>query len=1158
MRFERLAVPAFGPFTNVAFEYPAAGSDFHLVYGPNEAGKSSLLRAIRDLLFGIPVRSADDFLHEYGKMRIEATLCRSDGMRLAFQRRKGNRNTLLDATREPLPDDALAPFLGAVGRDYFATMFGLDAAGLREGAAALLQGQGDLGQALFSASLAGTPVHRILKSLDDEACTLFDGRARIGVTIRPAVESYERHLHASREATVKPEVWDAAVTALDSAVAERDRLDGELQALRARADWVGRCLDALPTLGRLQAATERLAALPRGPTVPPGFVAEAQAALHTVAAADDAAAQVRQGVARLGEQLARLAPRADVLDRVAQIEALHQALPLHRARRDEVAGLDSQREAARATLRATLRRLGFDGDPGAAEGLRNTLPEDLAVRQAAGDLATAAGALAQRDDEIRRLERELETQETQLEKLPSADVAVLRTALAETESAAAAARGLTADEAALATAERAMAQAKAMLRGAPDDPAAAYGLPVPLAATLREFQARADAIARGRDEALQQQDRAQGVLRDLAVQLERLAQRGAIPSLDALHSARAHRDATWQQVLAAWQARTDGVPVDGVPLTQAYPRTVQAADELADRLRDNAALVAEANELALRRAAADTDAADATQRLAAAEADQQAWQADWRAAWRPCAIAPGSAAEMIEWRELWASFRAAYERWREVDDRLSRARATIADAVARLQPLLGGAATDALPALREAAERQVREADQALGRRSQIAERRVALESELGRLRADRPTLAEAAERAQAAWQSCCATLDLPADTTPAAGLELLTVRRQAVEQHDALVALEARHRQLADAVALYEKDVAGLADALALIPGGVEVREHALWKLLQATQDDAARRAQLEQQLAEEQGALADAEAAAARAAATTDRLITQVGATTRDGLRGLLAQLAERQEAEDAVLAHRDSLQGAARGEPLDAFVARVQAEDRDGLAAERQSLGERIDVLARQRDDQLKEVSRCEQARERLEQAGSDAAEHVQAARHAAARIRHDAARYLRLRLATHFLRDQIEQFRRESQGPLLQRAGELFAAVTGGSFETLGKKLGADDTPVLVGIRNGAEITVEGMSEGTRDQLYLALRLAAIERHVESHEPMPVILDDLLVTFDDARASAVLPILRDLAARTQVFLFTHHRHLVELARAALPEGGVHYHELPANGS
>jgi uncharacterized protein YhaN len=90
-------------------------------------------------------------------------------------------------------------------------------------------------------------------------------------------------------------------------------------------------------------------------------------------------------------------------------------------------------------------------------------------------------------------------------------------------------------------------------------------------------------------------------------------------------------------------------------------------------------------------------------------------------------------------------------------------------------------------------------------------------------------------------------------------------------------------------------------------------------------------------------------------------------------------------------------------------------------------------------------------------------------------------------------------------------------------------------------------------VEGMSEGTRDQLYLALRLAALERHLEEHEPMPLILDDLLITFDNDRTKAILPQLADLSKRTQIFLFTHHEHLVDLCREALGEDAFQLHNL-----
>jgi uncharacterized protein YhaN len=88
-----------------------------------------------------------------------------------------------------------------------------------------------------------------------------------------------------------------------------------------------------------------------------------------------------------------------------------------------------------------------------------------------------------------------------------------------------------------------------------------------------------------------------------------------------------------------------------------------------------------------------------------------------------------------------------------------------------------------------------------------------------------------------------------------------------------------------------------------------------------------------------------------------------------------------------------------------------------------------------------------------------------------------------------------------------------------------------------------------VLVDAMSEGTRDQLYLSLRLAGMELYLEKHEPMPMILDDLLVHFDDRRAKNALEALSRLGRRSQVLLFTHHAHLVELARKHLDETAFH---------
>lgn len=87
----------------------------------------------------------------------------------------------------------------------------------------------------------------------------------------------------------------------------------------------------------------------------------------------------------------------------------------------------------------------------------------------------------------------------------------------------------------------------------------------------------------------------------------------------------------------------------------------------------------------------------------------------------------------------------------------------------------------------------------------------------------------------------------------------------------------------------------------------------------------------------------------------------------------------------------------------------------------------------------------------------------------------------------------------------------------------------------------------------MSDGTRDQLYLALRLASLEQQLEVGEPIPFVLDDILVGFDDSRSRACLVALSELAIKTQVLLFTHHEAVATMARELGEGNGVFVHEL-----
>src|SRR3712207_4954461 len=170
MRFERLHLERYGAFEDTTFDFSGADVRLLIVYGPNEAGKSTVLAGIGDLLFGIPARTPYNFRHDYSKLRVGAEIVNSAAQRLAFKRRKANSGTLmtLGAAETALPDAVLTPFLGGISRDLFTRMFGLDHARLREGGDQMLRSGGDLARSLFEAGSGLSGVGTALQSLDAE------------------------------------------------------------------------------------------------------------------------------------------------------------------------------------------------------------------------------------------------------------------------------------------------------------------------------------------------------------------------------------------------------------------------------------------------------------------------------------------------------------------------------------------------------------------------------------------------------------------------------------------------------------------------------------------------------------------------------------------------------------------------------------------------------------------------------------------------------------------------------------------------------------------------------------------------------------------------------------------------------------------------------
>lgn len=183
MEIRELSLTAFGPFTRRVLKFDRSGG-LNIVYGPNEAGKSSALRGLKSLLFGIPGRTADNFLHPNAELRIGGCVRGKNREELAFVRRKGKKNTLLSPDNKPLDDAVLTPFLRGVTLELFETLFGIDYGALVSGGQEILEQKGELGQALFSAALGSRVLNPLLARLDEEADNLFRPRGSTAKSTR--------------------------------------------------------------------------------------------------------------------------------------------------------------------------------------------------------------------------------------------------------------------------------------------------------------------------------------------------------------------------------------------------------------------------------------------------------------------------------------------------------------------------------------------------------------------------------------------------------------------------------------------------------------------------------------------------------------------------------------------------------------------------------------------------------------------------------------------------------------------------------------------------------------------------------------------------------------------------------------------------------------
>lgn len=1154
MRINRLDLTRYGIFTDdsIAFgERKTGAPDLHIIYGENEAGKSTALAAFLDLLFSIEPRSPYGFLHPYATMRIGGELEIDRAVR-DFVRVKRAQNSLLDGNDNPIAESAILADLGGIDRASYKTMFSLDDDTLEEGGESILASKGDLGQLLFSASAGLSDLSQKLVELKSEADGFYKFRARGGELSKLKAELAELKNERERIDTIASEyarlveVRDRTGKQYDEAIAERGKT-------LARKEEIERRLGALPRLAelkRVRALIEPLSAIPDAPL---GWAEELPALrreeielatqANSVASNIDAITEELENIV-VDERISGLAGRIDLLvDLRARYVTAEKDIPKLRLRLKEAefgaSRILAQLERAPETKPADL--LVGASTIGALRGLMEEWSGIEAARNAADEeLAEACRHLEKVDAKLNAASSEIRE-----EKEPAGGIALLTSALALARASD--------HESRLRLARRSrqehldtLAGQLRTLRPWGGEAKELAELSAPNSGDIERWKDKIATLENRVDRLDAEIERLEGEQRRHTAEIEAIGKVEGVVSDQEAATLRIAREEAWATHKSTLDAKSAGV----------FEEAFRRDDIITNSRISNAADVANLNQTgkSLAMVKAELDAAGERRKSATKELEGF-WQEIAAAIRAMSPLLPEnlSLSELEKWLdrrnkalESSAAINKADRDIAEAEEDGSEIRRKLAEALrAAGKPFEDEAPVDALTLI---AQETIDREGELKALRSDAADRQ-----ENVQIREETVKKAEKNKQAwEASWTEVCQSCWLgKGDAVPV----IATVREvlKALEELEPLVresaSLSDRIQKMEDDQHRFSKDVAELANALKLdatlstldlaarLTKAVEEARAA-----ETAREGASKRlknaASRKQEIVEKQNILEQ------RKAKMTEHF--KVGSL--DEVDSKLRDLEKRQEYQKQVETAENDIVNALDAPSIEAAEEMLDKIDRSEVEVEIAELHGRFE----DQDGRSRELfSERSKALDSLDAVGGDdaVAKIEEQRRTILLEIEEGAERYLRLRLGIAAAEQALRIYRDQHRSSMMTRASDAFQTISRGAYKGLSTQPEKDsEVLIAVGAKGGSKIASE-LSKGTRFQLYLALRVAGYLEFAQSRPSAPFIADDIMETFDDFRAEEAFKLFAEMGKVGQVIYLTHHRHLCEIAKSVCPAVNIH---------
>ncbi len=1155
MRIDRLDLIAYGPFFDKSLNLSDGASGLHLIYGDNEAGKSTSLRALIAWLFGIPTRTNDNFLHSNPQLRIGGKLRLSSGQEIDFIRRKGKKGTLLEpGTDATLDDSVLSPFLPAgIDENLFTKLYGIDHGGLVAGGQELLNQSGDLGQALFSAAVGTASLREMLFDLRNGAEELFKPRASKKL-VNQAISRFKEAQKQIKDSSLPVAEWKRLQKEHADTLATIRQAEEAINGKSKQKSRLERLNRVKGALAERRAVIARIEELGDVLLLPQDFDDKRKTASDKLQHAAETKERAEAKLSRLKEESETLNVRNELLDNEEAILALHKELGAVETAIKDRPGQDGKRRLLRNEAEQLLKGVRPDIGLDDADQLRPLANNKKWITGLAQKHSLLNQKKEKAEDTLRDVKDKQKTIKKELNEQAQSnlDLSELKAAVAaarkagDLEQRSADLQNRASDEKVACDSElsrlaRFSGTIEALLKMA-----------MPLPETLDTFERCFDRLSEKIRDNGRKQKELEAEHKQAEQDLKALLLTGDVPTISELKEARLKRNTGWNLIKQKYIEEIDvnkeiAEFASDSDIATLYEQKVDAADHVSDRLRLAADQVVKRADFETKIENLKSRHNDITEAVGKANEDKEAHRKEWNSIWEPLGVAPGSPREMKQWilrvDKLIANVQAANTVSADAKKLAEDCRALKGSVSLQILKFDNSINLQemSLEAMLNLSEQRIEREEAALERKRQLEHSLGDTEIRIKRAREELTSIENDQASWTQEWGQAIDGLGLKPDVHPEQATETFGQLLAFIEKLDKSEELRKRIYGMDQVSEKFKKKVLEVADSIGFKRDGHEPITIAaqLNRDLNEAREARASLKKIKTQQKEIKEDIEDADITIRTAQEQLTALRDQVRVKTNDELEAAAESSRKMRELQQNLDTIEQELTRNGDGLSIPELEKEASESDIDSIEGELQRVSSKLKELQANRDT-LRDQRQTLQNEIKAKDGSALAANASEEAEQQLATMVCGVEQYLRLQIAALILEQRIEDYRKKNQAPVLARAGELFSKLTLGSYANLRDELDESGKPILLGLRpNDLEVSVGGMSDGTRDQLYLSLRLATLEQHLNKGEPMPFVVDDILIGFDDNRTRVCLEVLAELAVSTQVLLFTHHWRVLELA-------------------